>query len=155
MNNISIRQADLNDLDLLVPLFDQYRIFYKQSSDLKGARAYLTQRLQLKEAVILLAVEAEGGLPQGAGFTQLYPSFSSVTMQRLWILNDLFVNEAFRGRGIGSRLLEAAREYAVRTGTKGLTLTTATDNIAAQHLYEASGYVRDEDFYTYDLFFPK
>lgn len=140
---------------MLVPLFDQYRIFYKQSSDLKGARAYLTQRLQLKEAVILLVVEAEGGLPQGAGFTQLYPSFSSVTMQRLWILNDLFVNEAFRGRGVGSRLLEAAREYAVRTGTKGLTLTTATDNIAAQHLYEASGYVRDEDFYTYDLFFPK
>ncbi|MFC3748431.1 GNAT family N-acetyltransferase [Paenibacillus sp. GCM10012306] len=150
-----IRQAVLEDLELLAPLFDEYRVFYRQESDLNGARAFLKERLRLEESVILLAVEEAGGQRQAAGFTQLYPSFSSVTLQRLWILNDLYVNEKLRGAGIGSKLLESAREYAMRTGRKGLTLTTTTDNNVAQHLYESNGYIRDEDFYTYDLFFKK
>ncbi|MFF2908801.1 GNAT family N-acetyltransferase [Paenibacillus sp. NPDC057934] len=155
VQKIVIKQAGLEDLELLSPLFDEYRVFYQQESDLNGARAFLEERLRLEESVILLAVEEAGGQRRGAGYTQLYPSFSSVSLQRLWILNDLYVNEKFRGVGIGSRLLESAREYAMRTGSKGLTLTTATDNTAAQHLYESNGYIRDEDFYTYDLFFQK
>lgn len=87
------------------------------------------------------------------GFTQLYPSFSSISMQRLWILNDLFVTPELRGHGLGSKLLEEARDYAIHTNTKGLTLTTMTENVGAQRLYTAQGYIQDDDFYTYNLFF--
>ncbi|WP_245864303.1 GNAT family N-acetyltransferase [Paenibacillus donghaensis] len=75
--------------------------------------------------------------------------------QRLWILNDLFVSAEQRGHGLGAMLLESARQYAVHSGTKGLTLTTMKGNNLAQRLYEASGYVKDEDFYTYNLFYGK
>jgi GNAT superfamily N-acetyltransferase len=85
------------------------------------------------------------------GFTQLYPSFSSVSVKRLWILNDLFVSQAARRGGVGRRLLERAREWAVETGAKGLTLTTALNNTAARALYESCGWRLDDEFAHYQL----
>ncbi|MFD1775681.1 GNAT family N-acetyltransferase [Paenibacillus rhizophilus] len=148
-------RAGLEDLEKIVPLFDGYRIFYRQESDRERVRAFLEERLNKQESVIFLAVEQEeeGGAGRAVGFTQLYPSFSSVTMQRLWILNDLYVSEEARGSGAGAVLMEAARAYAQETGTKGLTLTTWTDNFTAQRLYEKQGYIRDDEFYSYNLFF--
>ncbi|WP_025688337.1 GNAT family N-acetyltransferase [Paenibacillus zanthoxyli] len=147
-------RAGLEELERIVPLFDEYRIFYRQESDRAGARAFLEERLRLEESVIFLAVEedSEGG-KRAVGFTQLYPSFSSVTMQRLWILNDLYVTETARKSGAGALLMETTRKFAEETGTKGLTLTTWTDNFTAQRLYEKQGYVRDDEFYSYNLFF--
>ncbi|WP_410513919.1 GNAT family N-acetyltransferase [Paenibacillus sp. BR2-3] len=153
MQNYVIERGSLENMELLVPLFDQYRVFYGQSSNPESARSFLRERLSRDESVVYLAVEGEGEAKRAAGFTQLYPSFSSVSMQRLWILNDLFVASPFRGKGIGSMLLETARDYAVTTGTKGLSLTTMKDNTTAQRLYEASGYVKDEEFYSYNLYF--
>ena len=135
---MQINQAQRADLEALVPLFDGYRQFYQQASDLEGARSFLRQRLENHESVILLA-SADG---QAAGFTQLYPSFSSVQMRRAWILNDLFVSPAFRGSGVGKALLLAAQAWAQQTGATGLFLETAVDN-PAQHLYELLGWRRD------------
>ena len=153
MNNYRIERVVLDDLERLIPLFDEYRVFYGAASDREGARAFLADRLKLNESVILMVVEGEGDEKRARGFTQLYPSFSSVTMERLWILNDLFVTAETRGQGLGAMLLESARDYAVSTNTKGLSLTTMTENVGAQRLYEAHGYIRDDEFFTYNLFF--
>ena len=88
---------------------------------------------------------------QALGFVQLYPSFSSIDAHRTWLLSDLFTASQARGRGVGSLLMNAAREFAVATGAKGLVLETATDNHIAQRLYESLGYVRDPGYYTYCL----
>lgn len=153
MNNYRIERVVLDDLERLIPLFDEYRVFYGAASDREGARTFLSDRLRAKESVIFIVVEGEGDENRAGGFTQLYPSFSSVTMERLWILNDLFVTEELRGHGLGSKLLESARDYAISTNTKGLSLTTMTENVGAQRLYEAHGYIRDDEFYSYNLFF--
>lgn len=153
MNNYRIECVTDNDLELLIPLFDEYRVFYGATSDHDGARSFLIDRMKRKESVLLIAVEGDGNEKRAGGFTQLYPSFSSISMQRLWILNDLFVTPELRGQGIGSMLLNSARDYAMETNTKGLTLTTMTENVPAQRLYEAHGYIQDDDFYTYNLFF--
>lgn len=153
MNNYRIERVVLDDLERLIPLFDEYRVFYGAASDRDGARAFLADRLKLDESLILMVVEGEGDAKRAWGFTQLYPSFSSVTMERLWILNDLFVTEGLRGHGLGSKLLESARDHALSTNTKGLSLTTMTENVGAQRLYESQGYIRDDEFYTYNLFF--
>ena len=153
MLNYRIDRAVLDDVELLIPLFDEYRVFYGGASDREGARAFLSERLKLEESVIFIAVEGEGDQKRTGGFTQLYPSFSSVTMQRLWILNDLFVTAELRGHKLGSMLLGCARDFAISTNTKGLSLTTMTENVGAQRLYEAQGYMKDDEFYTYNLFF--
>lgn len=141
-----IYRADASHLDALVPLFDAYRVFYRQASDPGAARAFLAARLTQQDTVIFLA---DKGGP--VGFTQLFPSFSSVSVKRLWILNDLFVSPEARQGGIAKALLERARRHALDTHAKGLVLTTEIDNRSAQKLYEAMGWQRDETFYTYRL----
>ncbi|MDP5272902.1 GNAT family N-acetyltransferase [Chengkuizengella sp. 2205SS18-9] len=148
MNQIKITQATIHDLEDVAQLFDQYRIFYEQKSDLEGAKQFLYERFEHQESVIFLAREQEEGAP--AGFTQLYPIFSSVSMERVWLLNDLYVNEKFRGRGIAQGLLESAKSFAQKTNAKGIELATAKDNYSAQRIYEALGYEKD-DFFHYFL----
>ena len=144
---ITLRQATLADLDALVPLFDGYRVFYRQASDPDAARRFLQARFENGQSVLFIALV--GDAP--AGFTQLYPSFSSVSMARIFILNDLFVAAAHRQLGLGTRLLAASADYARAVGAIRLTLTTELSNTTAQAVYEAAGWRRDEVFYTYHL----
>jgi GNAT superfamily N-acetyltransferase len=142
-------RAELDDLDVLAPLFDAYRRFYGQPSDLAGTRTFLADRFKRGESVIFLAV-VDGAI---VGFTQLYPSFSSVSMKRLWVLNDLFVTPDARKSGAGRALLERAERWAAETGAKGLTLSTQLTNLGAQRLYEACGWTKDDEFVHYHRFF--
>lgn len=154
-NTITIRrvQAETADLEKAAELFNEYRMFYEQASNIEGAREFVGDRARSGESVLFLAVIEGAEGETAVGFTQLYPSFSSISMKRLWILNDLFVTESARGKGAGRRLLEAARRHAQETNAKGLVLSTATTNTTAQALYESFGFVRDEHFYHYDLIF--
>ena len=136
---IAIRRADLHDLDLVAPLFDAYRCFYAQASDLQRAHDWLQTRMQSNESVVLLA-EREG---RACGFTQLYPMFSSVRTSRLWILNDLFVAQDARRAGVARALLDAAARFAREDGAAGIMLETHRDNGPARALYAAAGW--DED----------
>jgi GNAT superfamily N-acetyltransferase len=146
---MEIIRATAGHVDLLAPLFDQYRQFYQCASNLAGARSFLTDRLKKNESVIFLALDSSGA---GLGFTQLYPSFSSTNMRRLWILNDLFVRTDQRSQGVASALMERARQWGIETGAVELMLETAVDNLTAQRLYEKLGWQRDREFYTYHLF---
>lgn len=146
-SRVDLIRADESHIRQLVPLFDAYRQFYKQPSDLAGAREFLRERLKRNESVIFLAMQGENAV----GFVQLYPSFSSDAMQRLWILNDLFVAPEARRSGAAKLLMERARQWAVETKAKGLVLETAVDNVAAQRLYEKLGWKRDDLFYHYYL----
>lgn len=145
----SIVRATLDHLESIVPLFDGYRQFYQHPADLNGARQFIKNRLIRHESVIFLAFKEEDAV----GFTQLYPSFSSTTMQRLWILNDLFVAPAGRRSGMGEALLERARQFAMEDGAKGLMLETALTNTTAQRLYERLGWKRDTEYCVYNLTF--
>ena len=150
---IEIVRATLKDIPQVVPLFDAYRQFYKQATDIEGATRFLTARLQEQSSVIFLAYQIdEKGNRKPCGFTQLYPSFSSTTMERLWILNDLFVASEARRLGVGKALLKHARDFGAETQAKELTLQTAVDNYTAQSLYEANGWEREVEFYSYNLY---
>jgi GNAT superfamily N-acetyltransferase len=145
---IITRKATLEDLEGLSILFNAYRIFYKQPDDLKGAFEFLKERLLQHESVIFVAVNNNKII----GFTQLYPIFSSVSLKKAWLLNDLFIDPSARRLGAAELLLNAARKLGIDTGSKWLLLETALDNIPAQNLYVKNGWVRTEDiFYTLAL----
>ena len=142
-----INFADKNDLVTLAGLFDQYRVFYKQKSDIKNVMDFLSSRLEKKDSVILVArVKSDT-----VGFTQLYPSFSSVGMKHIWILNDLFVSPKFRGQNIAKKLMQEALNHAKKTGALRIDLATQVSNTLAQNLYESMGYIKNESFYHYSL----
>lgn len=147
MSDAIVRPAHLSDLYDLARLFDAYRQFYEQPSDVDGATHFLRERLENRDSVIFIA--HAGGAP--AGFTQLYPSFTSTGMKRIFVLNDLFVTPAARKRGVGRLLLDAAAEHGRKEGAARLTLSTAVTNRPAQTLYESQGWVRDQKFFVYNL----
>jgi GNAT superfamily N-acetyltransferase len=114
--DVTIVRAERKDLENVIPLFDEYREFYEADSDHAAARAFLTERMDRGESVIFLAYAKRR---EAVGFTQLYPSFSSVSLKRLWILNDLFVRSDARRSGVARALLNRARQHAVETGREG------------------------------------
>ena len=147
---IRIEIAGTNRIRQVVPLFDAYRRFYDQPSDCRGARRFLLGRLRRRESVVFLAF-LDDKESIALGFTQLYPCFSSISMRRIWILNDLYVAPEARGKGVGRALMEAARRLATKTGAESLTLETGIQNRVARRLYEQLGYERDRAYYRYSL----
>ncbi len=136
--------ATLDNLEEVTTLFNAYRVFYEQKSDMEGARNFLKERIEQSESIIFLAYLDE----KAVGFTQLYPMFSSVSMQRMLVLNDLFVDSSVRGKGVGAAILNHAKAFAKANNLKGLALETAEDN-PAQKLYERLGWKRDTGYYHY------
>ena len=139
MNAFAIRRATDADIARVAPLFDAYRSFYGQPSDIARADAFLRERLARGESALLLA-ERDG---EALGFTQLYPLFSSVRTARLWLLNDLFVADSARRQGVARGLLDAAAAFAREQGAAGLMLETGRDNHPARALYRAAGWHED------------
>lgn len=133
--------TDLSRLDQLTYIFDLYRQFYQQESNLLQAADFLTQRILNLQSVIFVVVDDKNVI---AGFTQLYPIFSSVSMQHTWLLNDLYVLPTHRGTGAATALLQRAKLFAKQTNSKGLALETAQSN-PAQKLYEKLGWQLDTE----------
>jgi ribosomal protein S18 acetylase RimI-like enzyme len=148
---IRVRRATAADADALAPLFDAYRLFYRQPSSPRRAKSFLLQRLRRGESVVFLAEQKSGSAWKAVGFTQLYPIFSSIRCTRTWVLYDLFIVPPARRLHIARRLMAAARRHAKRTGADGIELSTARTNRKAQRLYEACGYARDREFLHYEL----
>ncbi len=135
-----IRKIDYSEYKLVTNLFNNYRMFYKQKSDIELAESFIKERLENNESVIFVALTGnEGGL-LSVGFTQLYPLISSVRAAKNWVLNDLYVDADYRKHGIGEALIKTAMDFAKTQNSKLLQLETAIDNYIAQKLYETIGF---------------
>jgi GNAT superfamily N-acetyltransferase len=146
---MTVIRATTDHREALAPLFDAYRVFYGKGSDIQGANNFISDRLRQGDSVIFLATLGN----QAAGFVQLYPTFTSVAMKRLWILNDLFVSPPHRGKGIAGSLMQTAERFAREEGAAGLMLETQVGNTKAQALYTQRGWRRSDDYFTYYLHF--
>jgi ribosomal protein S18 acetylase RimI-like enzyme len=146
---VSVRRAGVDDLDDLVGLFSRYRSFYRRETDMNAALDFLRARLAGNESIVLLATRAESAGGSPIGFAQLYPTFSSLGMGRVLVLNDLFVDSSARTHGVGRLLVEQVKRLAEEQGAVRVTLETEVTNSIARRLYESSGFTRVEDFDRY------
>lgn len=137
---VKITRATEKHIPQLIPLFDAYRIFYKQKSDKVGAQSFLKERFENHQSIVFLAYIENNPV----GFTQLYTTFSSVSLQPYFILNDLYVHPSERNKGIGKALLNRAKLACKEINYKGIALETATDN-QAQKLYEKLDWKKDSN----------
>jgi ribosomal protein S18 acetylase RimI-like enzyme len=151
---VSVKRIGLDEVDLVINLFDQYRIFYNQESDIELAQRFLTERLQNNESVIFAAGNDINGKFVPTGFTQLYPKYSSVKAVKNWTLNDLYVAKEYRKQGLGKILIDTAINFAKENKANFVQLSTANDNYNAQHLYESIGFTKqgtDNNFILYRI----
>lgn len=138
---MKIRRGHIDDIESIAQLFDDYRVWYRKDSDIEQAISFLTDRLNYNESVIYVA-DLDGTL---AGFTQLYPIFSSTRMKRMWLLNDLYVNENHRQQGIAKALIEKAKKLSNQTLSAGILLETEQSNEIGNHLYPSLGFKKEEN----------
>ena len=146
---MTVRNAAINDIEKLAILFDAYRVFYEKDSDLQEAKKFLLQRITNNESRIIIAIDKEDMV----GFVQLYPIFSSTRMKKLWLLNDLFVDENHRGKGISKQLIKQCKDLCNDTGACGLILETAKTHTTGNNLYVKTDFILDENhnYYSWDV----
>ncbi|MDH1146807.1 GNAT family N-acetyltransferase, partial [Pseudomonas mosselii] len=143
-----IIQATLEHLDLLTPLFVKYREFYGQLPYPDSSRAFLEKRLKRKESIIYLALPDDGD-DRLLGFCQLYPSFSSLSLKRVWILNDIYVAEDSRRMLVADNLMREAKKMAKQSNAVRMRVSTSSDNEVARKTYESMGFRKDTEFENY------
>ncbi len=146
MTTRKIKREDINELSIL---FDNYRVFYGKESDIKGSEIFLLERIRNNESEIFIA---ENDKKELVGFVQLYPIFSSTRMKRLWLLNDLFVDENYRGQGVSVLLIDEAKKLCKESYACGLILETAKSNVVGNKLYPKTGFSLDleHNYYSWD-----
>jgi TetR/AcrR family transcriptional repressor of bet genes len=145
--SIEVARASAEDADMVALLFDQYRQFYEQNSNVALAKNYINERISTDTSVIFVARVDE----RPVGFTQLYSSYCSVDATPIWVLYDLYVQQDARRLGAGKALMNRALAHAKASGASRIDLETEIDNVNAQQLYESLGYIRDTVFYKYSL----
>ncbi|MGS0673825.1 GNAT family N-acetyltransferase [Shewanella sp. 125m-1] len=143
---MNIKRISIKELDDLVMLFDQYMVFYKQASAPATYRQYLNERLQNADATVFIAYSSED---KPIGFVLNYHTFSSVSLGKIIVLNDLFVAASHRKQGVANSLIDCAIDLAKQTGAVLVDLGTAKDNLSAQALYEKIGFVKDTEYFAY------
>ncbi|WP_267740140.1 GNAT family N-acetyltransferase [Myroides injenensis] len=137
--NFTIRKASLEDLEQASELFNLYRIFYRQSSDLEAGKAFLKERLLNGESDIFLAW-VDG---KAVGFVQLYKLFHYIKLEKQWLLSDLFVCPEYRGKGISIGLIDRSKKWCEETNACGLMLETEKTNDIGNQLYPKCGFEYD------------
>lgn len=151
---MDIIKINNSESSLVIELFNKYRIFYKQPSDIELCSKFINDRLKKNESVIFVATIKENEKIVPTGFAQLYPKFSSGKAIKIWVLNDLYVDENCRNKGIGENLINRVLTFAKNDNANHVELSTATDNYNAQRLYETIGFERqipNADFLSYKI----
>ena len=147
--DLKIIRANKNHIEGVSILFDFYRQFYKYQKDLKNSKNYIHERIINEESIIFIATDNKRVI----AFVQLYETFDSLNLNKKIVLYDLYVLEKYRKLGIGRKLMNKSKEFAINNKFSRIELSTSIDNYAAQKLYESLDYIRDKEYYNYDLNF--
>lgn len=143
---MQIKRCEINNLDKISSLFDEYRQRYKQPSAQESVRNYLQQRLERQEAIIYL-VESDEELN---GFALLYPSFSSIGLSKIWLLNDFYLASGRDKRAMAQSLLERIAKDCQEAGAIRIEVSTIKENHRLHKLYRDNGFEKD---YKYDYYY--
>lgn len=134
-----IKKAGLEDLGNAAALFNLYRIFYRQADDYQKCEDFIRERLSNEEShIFLLHVD-----DKAVGFVQLYQLFHYVTLEKQWLLSDLFVHPDFRSNGLSLALIDRSKQWCLETEACGLMLETEKTNDIGNSLYPRSGFKYD------------
>ena len=143
---MNIREAKKSDLDQLSILFDSYRVFYGKESNIDISKNFLESRLSNKDSEVFIC-EFNNIL---IGFVQLYPLFSSTRVSKYWLLNDLFVDSKYRGKGYSKLLIDKAKELVKDSNACGMMLETEKSNKIGNNLYPKTGFEKNDSSNFYE-----
>ena len=148
MAEVDVRPIRGEELDEVLPLIGGYQTFYGAEPDVERNRRFFSKFLHPSEEGLLLGAWVDGSL---VGFATLYWFFSSTKAAKSVLMNDLFVREGLRGKGIGRALIQSALDETRRRGAAHLEWFTAPDNATAQRLYDSVPGAGRSIWYAYEI----
>ena len=131
---IKIFKAEQWNLDILLPLFEEYRLSHGMAENPERTLTFLTNRIRFSESIFFLALDED---KKAVGFIQLYPRLSSLQLQRYWQLTDIFVRQGNQSNDIYTALIAKAKEFVSYTQSTRLTVE---QDIQRHHLLENEGF---------------
>ena len=131
---IKIFKAEQWNLEILLPLFEEYRLAHGMAENPERTLAFLTNRIRFSESIFFLALDQN---EHAVGFIQLYPRLSSLQLQRYWQLTDIFVRQSEKTNEIYTALIAKAKEFVSYTQSTRLTVE---QDIQQHHLLEDEGF---------------
>ena len=148
MPEVDVRPISESELDQVLPLIAGYQTFYGAEPDTERNRRFFSRFLNPSEEGLLLGAWVDGSL---VGFATLYWFFSSTKAADSVLMNDLFVQDGTRGKGIGRALIQSALDETRRRGAAHLEWFTAPDNATAQRLYDSVPGAGRSIWYAYEI----
>lgn len=137
MQHYNVRPVDHDSLNQVQDLFMQYRVFYRKASDRNRSDEFIASRFRKNQSKIWTVSDGD----EVVGFAQVYLEFSSLELRYRWVLNDLFVEPAVRGRLLGYALVDTVVGAARDDNADEIILETEANNSTARKLYEKYGFV--------------
>ena len=135
---MEIRLATPADIPALCALLDQ---LFAQEAEFTPDRAAQQRGLAaiISDPAVgeILIAETDGRI---VAMVNLLYTVSTALGERVALLEDMVVDAAARGAGLGSALLERAVGHARERGCRRITLLTDADNAAAQRFYARHGF---------------
>lgn len=148
MADPAVRPVLAAEMDTVLPLIAGYQTFYGAKPDTERNRRFFSRFLHPSDEGLLLGAWADERL---VGFATLYWFFSSTKAAETVLMNDLFVEDGLRGKGIGRALIQTALEETRRRGAAHLEWFTAPDNATAQRLYDSVPGAGRSIWYAYEI----
>jgi len=143
-----VRRAQVEDLQQLSVLFDEYRQFYGASSNQELSYQFLKQRFEDQQTVIFINTKDD----IFTGFILLYLRFSSVACSKFYVLDDVYITPLYRRHGAARQLIDTAILFARHENAQRISLETQKNNYQSHKLYESMGFMRDDEFVTFHCF---
>ena len=146
---MEIREATVEDIPALMPLFRGYFDFYESDPDDADVEVLLREVIAAPEdeAYLLVATDDEGKV---VGFANNDWKWSSLRGKKIVLMDDLFVHPDARGGGYADALIKAVADVARKHGAPNILWYTAQDNVRAQTVYNRVGGVPG-DYKEYEL----
>jgi GNAT superfamily N-acetyltransferase len=148
MAEVDVRPVNAAELEQVLPLIAGYQKFYGAEPDVERNRRFFSRFIDPSDDGLLLGAWVDGSV---VGFATLYWFFSSTKAAESVLMNDLFVRDDIRGKGIGRALIQRALGEARRRGAAHLEWFTAPDNATAQRLYDSVPGAGRSMWYAYEI----
>jgi len=134
-SSVSVERVNPDNFDEVLPLIGLYQSFYGKICNIEQNRKFFGQFLTCDTRGIQFCARQDGH--RVVGFVTLYFQFSSLKPGTMCVLNDLYVDESSRSMGIAKKLINHSWQYASENGFDSINWVTATENKAAQKLYDS------------------
>jgi GNAT superfamily N-acetyltransferase len=143
LSHYHIRLGEARDMAELMRLINELAAYERAPEEVENTAAGLLDDWQQHKSFDFLVAEAEGRV---VGMSLFYPRYST-WKGRCYYLEDLYVEPAFRGQGIGLALIQATTQEARNAGAARLDWQVLDWNHSAVRLYEQLGAVIEKEWW--------